>query len=84
MKKTAIYVFTFFSLTTLSFVANADDDCATNPDHPCAEFGCPQACLDDPNGYEPLDVPIDGGVSLIVLGGAALGIFGSKKKKKAL
>lgn len=82
MKKIATYLFTFLALTTLSFVANAD--CASEPLHPCRQYACDPACLSDPNGYDPFDTPIDGGVSLIVLGGAALGIFGAKKKKKAL
>lgn len=30
---------------------------------------------------DPLNVPFDGGISLLIAGGAALGIFGLKKKK---
>lgn len=49
------------------------------PIDPCYEYNCdPVAC----NGTEdPFDVPFDGGISLLIAGGAALGIFGLKKKK---
>ncbi len=80
MKKTLSFAATIllFAISTATTQAQCFDD----PRHPCYESGCDPACLSDPNGYDPFNVPFDGGASLIALGGVALGIFGSKKKKK--
>jgi hypothetical protein len=83
MKKTIKSALVFLSLSALTLGAQAQD-CTTDPTHPCAEYGCPAECIADPDNYDPneFDVPFDGGVSLIALGGAALGVWGLKRKKK--
>ncbi len=49
------------------------------PIDPCYEFGCNPLVCD--GSQDPFNVPFDGGISLLIAGGAALGIFGLKRKK---
>jgi hypothetical protein len=49
------------------------------PIDPCYEYNCNAALCD--GSEDPFNVPFDGGISLLIAGGAALGVFGLKKKK---
>lgn len=74
MKKYIIY----FLLLGFTFVVSETSAC---------NVGCtPAECADDQNGFcydpEDADIPIDGGISLLIAGGAALGLGGLYKKKK--
>ena len=61
----------------LSATIGYSQDCL--PIDPCYEYNCNAAIC---NGEEdPFNVPFDGGISLLIAGGAALGVFGLKKKK---
>lgn len=73
MKKYIIY----FLFLGFSFVVSDASAC---------DVGCtPAQCADDQDPcYDPEDanIPIDGGISLLIAGGAALGLGGLYKKRR--